>query len=185
MRTTTTAAIALVGLLAAAASAWGRAGARVEISYRLDRIGGIASNQLAVWIEDEAGAHVRTLFATDFTARKRGFERRAQSLPTWVRTAGVARWAKAQIDAVSGATPKPGALQLVWDCTDAQGRRVPEGVYVYRVEGNLRWENTVLWTGRIRVGGKPDASNAEPRYQPAAAQKMDRLVSEVRAEFRP
>lgn len=179
------AVIASVGLLAAAASVWAQAGGRVEISYRLERIGGIASNQLAVWIEDEAGAHVRTLFATDFTARKRGFERRTQSLPTWVRTAGVAGWAQAQIDAVSGPTQRPGTIRLVWDCTDARGKRVPDGVYVYRVEGNLRWENTVLWTGRIRVGARSDSSKAEPAYRPEGAETKGRLVTDVRAEFRP
>ncbi len=175
----------LMGLAAAAASVQAQAGGRVEISYRLDRIGGIASNQLAVWIEDEAGAHVRTIFATDFAARKRGFERRTQSVPTWVRTAGVARWTQPQIDAVSGPTQRPGQIRLTWDCRDAEGRRVPDGVYVYRVEGNLRWEKTVLWTGRIRVGGRPDSSQAEPSYQPAGAEKVGRLVTEVRAEFRP
>jgi hypothetical protein len=171
--------------LAAAASAWAQTGGRVEVSYRLERIGGIASNQLAVWIEDEAGAHVRTLFVTDFTARRKGFQRRPQCLPTWVRTAGVAGWKTAEIDAVSGATQKPGRVTVVWDCTDTQKRRVPDGVYVYRVEGNLRWENTVLWTGRVRVGPSADSSRAEARHQPAGAEKTGVLVAEVGASFRP
>ncbi len=158
---------------------------RVAITYRLDRIGKTASNQIAVWIEDENGRHVRTLFATDFTARKRGFLKRAQSVPTWVRTAGIADWTQAQIDAVSGATQKPGQISLAWDCTDAQGRRVPDGVYVYRIEGNLQWENTVLWTGRITVGKQPDASQAQATYQPAGAEKLGRLVTDVRATFKP
>ncbi len=175
----------LIGLLAAATPLWPQAGGRVEITYRLERIGGTASNQLAVWIEDEAGAHVRTLFATDFTARKRGFQRRAQSLPTWVKTAGIAGWEQSAIDAVSGATQKPGMVKLVWDCTDARGRRVPEGVYVYRVEGNLRWDSTVLWTGRIRVGAQADSSQAEARYQPTGAEKRGVLAADVRAAFRP
>ena len=158
---------------------------RVTISYRLDRIGKTASNQIAVWIEDENGRHVRTLFATDFTARKRGFLKRAQSIPTWVKTAGVASWTQAEINAVSGATQKPGQITLTWDCTDARERRVPDGVYVYRIEGNLQWENTVLWTGRITVGKQPDASEAQAAYQPAGAEKLGRLVTEVRAAFRP
>jgi hypothetical protein len=170
--------------LALAPRAEAQAG-RVEITYRLDRIGKIASNQIAVWIEDDNGRHVRTLFATDFTARKRGFLKRAQSLPTWIETAGVVRWTQAEIDAVSGATQKPGQIALEWDCTDAQGRRVPDGVYVYRIEGNLQWENTVQWTGRIAVGKRPDASQARATYRPAGAEKLGRLVTEVRATFRP
>ena len=158
---------------------------RVTITYRLERIGKTASNQLAVWIEDASGRHVRTLFATDFTARKRGFLKRMQSIPTWVKTSGIAAWTQAEIDAVSGATQKPGQITLEWDCTDAQGKRVSDGVYVYRIEGNLQWGNTVLWTGRITVGNQPDASEAQAAYQPAGAEKVGRLVTEVHAAFRP
>lgn len=158
---------------------------RVEIIYALERIGRIASNQIAVWIEDEGGRHVRTLYVTDFTARKRGFQRRAQSIPEWVKTSGIAGWTQAQIDAVSAATQKPGQIALAWDCTDAQGRRVPNGVYVYRIEGNLCWENTVLWTGRITVGTRADSSRALARYQPAGAEGECTLVTDVRATFEP
>jgi hypothetical protein len=171
--------------LSAAVFAWAQTGGRVEVSYRLERIGGIASNQVAVWIEDEAGAHVRTLFVTDFTARRKGFQRRPQCLPTWVRTAGVAGWKPAEIDAVSGATQKPGSVTVVWDCTDARGRRVSDGLYVYRVEGNLRWENTVLWTGRVRLGTAADSSRAVATYSPAGAEQRGVLIAEARASFQP
>jgi hypothetical protein len=169
-------------LLLAAAAAWAQS---VQISYQLDKIGGKATNQLAVWIEDEAGRHVRTVFVTDFTARRRGFEYRAQALPAWVKSSGIAGWTQPQIDAVSGATQKPGRISLRWDCTDALGRRVPDGLYVVRVEGNLRWENTVLWAARIRVGPKPDSCMAEARTQPAGAEKMRPLLSDVQAVFKP
>ncbi len=55
---------------------------RLEISFKFQR-GGIASSQYAIWIEDEAGRLVRTLYATSFTA-KGGYEYRKEALPVWV-----------------------------------------------------------------------------------------------------
>lgn len=157
----------------------------VEIRYRMDHIPKIASNQVAVWIESEAGAYVRTVFVTDFSARRQGFKIRPQALPTWVSSAGASGWSRRELDAVSGATPKPGEVVLVWDCRDERGVEVPDGVYRYRVEGNLYWDNTVLYTGRIRVGSRPDATEAQASYHPEDAGGIGVLVSEVRASYAP
>ena len=169
----------------AALSAQDGSGGKVIISYTLERLERRGSNQLAVWIESAGGQYIRTLFATNFMARRKGFLIRPQCCPEWVKAAGLASMTEAEIDAVSGATQKPGQITLAWDCTDAQGKRVSDGVYVYRIEGNLQWENTVLWTGRITVGIQPDASEAQAAYQPAGAEKVGRLVTEVHAAFRP
>ena len=56
------------------------AGERLEISFRFQR-GGIASSQYAIWIEDETGKLVRTLYVTSFTA-KGGYEYRKDAVPT-------------------------------------------------------------------------------------------------------
>jgi len=53
----------------------------VTISYTLIHPHWIASNQLAVWIEDSQGAFVQTIFATDFMARRKGYIKRPQSCP--------------------------------------------------------------------------------------------------------
>ena len=55
------------------------AGERLEISFRFQR-GGIASSQYAIWIEDETGKLVRTLYVTSFTA-KGGYEYRKDAVP--------------------------------------------------------------------------------------------------------
>ena len=61
------------------------AGERLEISFRFQR-GGIASSQYAIWIEDETGKLVRTLYVTSFTA-KGGYEYRKDAVPIWTGTA--------------------------------------------------------------------------------------------------
>ena len=128
---------------------------RLEISFKFQR-GGIASSQYAIWIEDEAGRLVRTLYATSFTA-KGGYEYRKEALPVWVGKAKPQAMSSIQVDAITGATPQNGLLTYQWDGTDHQGNHVPAGKYTFFVEGTLYWESRVIYSGE-RIGlGRPEA----------------------------
>jgi hypothetical protein len=165
-------------------SAGGGSPGSVTIGYELHRIQKMASNQLAVWIEDGSGTYVKTLYATRFTAEG-GFRRRPQSLPEWV---GVSNWenaSSADVDAVSGATQKAGAAELVWDCTDRYGKPVAAGTYVYKIEGIISWEKRVVWSGRIEVGGARNSSVAQAEYFPAGEAEKDVLLEKVQAHYKP
>ena len=176
----------LLALAAMTASAQAKASSgTVKISYNLFHPHWIASNQLAVWIEDAHGAFVKTIFATDFMARRKGYIKRPQSCPEWVKASGLASLPDASIDAISGATQKPGPSELSWDCTDANGRIVSPGVYTYKVEGNISWEKRVIWEGQIEVGSKPFTSSATPTFIPDFARTAGTLLTEVRAKFQP
>jgi len=113
---------------------------------------GLASNQWAVWIEDDSGRMVKTVFVTNFTA-KGGWMIRPESLPTWVAKAQPADLSKVQIDAISSATPRSGNKTYTWNCRDEGGQVVPAGVYHFYVEGSYSWQNKVLFSGTFRVGG--------------------------------
>ncbi|MCL2599658.1 MAG: DUF2271 domain-containing protein [Treponema sp.] len=140
---------------------------RVEVSFDFTRQGGIASNQFAVWVEDAQGRYVRTLYATRFTAAS-GWRRREGSLPQWVRQSGLAQRNQAQVDALTGPTPGTGTLRYVWDGMDYAGRAVPQGEYRLFVEASLRWDDRVLYTAVVRLGGAERAGtrrvNATARY---------------------
>lgn len=178
----------LVALVVAGSAAVGRAegaGGRVTIGYTVTRARQIASDQFAVWIEDAKGQFVRTLFATDFVARRSGWKRRPATTPTWVAAAAVKDTPQGAIDAVSGATPGSGAHTVVWDLKDRDGKPVAPGTYRYRIEGNISWANTVLWTGTIRVGGARESSTATAAYSPPEAAKLNSLISAVTATYEP
>jgi len=178
--------LAVVLLVLAAGAQAQTARGTVTIRYTLHRIPGRGSNQIAVWIEDAKGALVRTLFATDFMARRGGFRLRPQVCPEWVAAAGLDRMSPAQVDAVSGATQEPGTISLVWDCRTAGGDPVPPGTYLYKVEGNIRMGQRVLWTGSIRVGTSASDSVAAPQYLPdASAAKAGTILEGVTARFQP
>ena len=157
---------------------------RVKISYYLHYQPRMASNQFAIWIEDADGNYIATVFATRYTAMG-GYERRPLSLPEWRRASDWGQAKSEYVDAVSGATPMSGWHANIWDCKDEHGRPVPPGRYFYRVEGNIFWENMVIWTGEIEISDSPDQSQAEPQYIPERAHRKGILLEEVRAEFTP
>ena len=67
----------------------------LEVSFDYQRQAGPGSNQYAVWIENEKGNVVKTLFVTSYTTKgrarggeqpKRGYIVRPACVPTWVKT---------------------------------------------------------------------------------------------------
>ena len=117
----------------------------ISISFDFSKKLRLASNQFAVWVENENGMLVKNLFVTDFTAGK-GWEKRPESLPSWRKAVK-----DADIDGISSATPKSGKIQLQWDIKNENGEPVEKGIYKIFIEANIKWENTVLFTCEIKV----------------------------------
>jgi hypothetical protein len=157
----------------------------VTVSYTLSRLTRIASNQYAIWIEDEKGSFVRTLFATNFVAKKAGWKNRPQTVPTWIRAAGVGDLPQKELDAISGATPGSGSYKVDWDLRDSKGQLVASGRYRYLIEGNIYWEKRVVWSGIIAVGNQAQLSQAAPVYSPNESQLSGMLISNVSATYTP
>ena len=132
----------------------------VEISFDYERMSTLASNQLAVWVEDADGNLVKTILVTDFSAARRGYRSRDTTLSHWVGAAVPDSMSDEQLDAVSSATPSAGRLTYSWDLTDQNGNRVPDGSYTVYLEGTLFWESDVLFSSVI------DTGTAEPGTLP-------------------
>jgi hypothetical protein len=129
----------------------------VEVSFTYTKQSGFASNQFAVWVEDSQGVYVKTLYATKFTAGG-GWKRRALSLPLWVKQSNLAGMDKKAVDALTGATPKNGALKYTWDGTDSGGKALADGEYKVFVEATLRNENSALYTAAVKLGESGQAA---------------------------
>jgi hypothetical protein len=153
--------------------------AAAELSFYFTRTIGSASNQFAVWVEDSQERHMKTLYATKYTANG-GWKRRETSIPIWVKKSGLASLTNAQVDAMTGATPKTGALTYTWDGTDSGGAAVPSGNYILFLEGALRGENQVLYRAPIRLGqGAADAEVAVEYTGDAGDDK--KMIGDVKA----
>lgn len=125
----------------------------LEISFDFKRQGTMASNQYAIWIEDEKGNLVKTLYVTRFTA-KGGYLTRKDCLPIWVEKAKPSSLSSNVIDAITGATPSTGIKKYTWDGKDENGNYVSPGKYRFFIEATLYWTNRVLYSGTFQYGGE-------------------------------
>lgn len=156
----------------------------VSINYRLHHLSRLASNQLAVWIEDENGGFVKTLFATSFTANG-GYKTRPESLPEWRKAADWKNASRDVINRVSRPEQGEGNHSVYWDGTNEAGKPVQPGTYVYKIEGNIEWNNRVVYSGKIIIGGKKTTAVASAEYFPKGAEEKGVLVEQVTADFLP
>ena len=123
--------------------------ADVSIDFDYKSMSGFSSNQMALWVENDKGEVVKTIFVTDFTARRRGYKKREQALNHWVSIAKPAQMSDADIDVISSATPKAGTQHFTWDLTDKAGKKVPSGKYFIKLEGTLYQGSNAVYTGTI------------------------------------
>ena len=151
----------------------------IEIAFTYQRGTTIASNQLAVWVEDEEGAMVKTLLVTDFTAGRRGYRNRDMSLPVWVASADPESMTNQEIDVLSAATPRPGELVYVWDFTNEAGEKVPEGIYTIHVEGTFYWESDVLYTAVIDTAQVAEEIAVKMERTAPDTHENENMISEV------
>ncbi len=116
---------AFVTLLLGTASSPAVAEGTLTVTYTTQSHGGpyAPAHVVAVWIENDAGAFVKTI------DRWAGVRR--QHLVAWTQKAGAA-----DIDAVSGATRNSHTqpVTATWDLRDRQGQEIPDGTYTIRME---------------------------------------------------
>ena len=182
--------VAALSITMVATAATQKKATTVEVSFEYERQQGGGSNQYAVWIENEQGDVVRTLFVTAFTSKgrsrdgqpaRRGYTFRPACVPTWVTHAKAADMSDAEIDGITGATPQSGRQTFVWDMKDAQGKKVPAGTYKVYVEATLFNESIVTYTGTFSTKGKAGAikmafSQTQPDEQHAGMIKAVEAV---------
>ncbi len=154
---------------------------RLEISFKFHR-GGIASSQYAIWIEDETGRLVRTLYATSFTV-KGGYGYREDAIPVWVAKAKPKTMSYSEVDAVTGATPQNGSLVYVWDGTDENGNTVPVGKYRFFVEGTLYWKSRVIYFGELTWGGNDQLRIPVKKHLFNQSETNKNMITELRANY--
>ena len=136
----------------------------LEVSFDYQKQPGPGSNQYAAWIENEKGDVVKTLFVTSYTTKgrvrgneqpMRGYVKRPNCVPTWVKASKASEKTDQELDAVTGATPQAGGKQTFsWDFTDQQGKKVKDGKYCVKVEATLYQASTILYTGNFSTKDK-------------------------------
>ena len=154
----------------------------VDITYVLHLTPTNLKNQIAVWIEDNDGNYVKSLYATRDAAIGK-WKERPDMLTQWVRKSDWGNASPADVDAVSSVAQATGPQTVVWDLTDQSGQPVSTGTYIYKIEGFRSGTNCVLWRGRIYVGGNGSTSVAEAIYTHSDAAEKGLLLEKVKAVY--
>ena len=164
------------------ASGQEQTGRRLEIYFSYDKLLLVASSQYAFWIEDMDGNYVDTLYVTQWTAQG-GYRSRPKSIPVWVAARPV-DMLSSEIDAVAGATPKPGDYLVVWDFTDRNGNPVTGTKYRYIIEATLYNDEYVIYTDVITIGEVAWSYNPIPEYNvPDSEHKA--MITNVQVSYYP
>ncbi len=105
--------------------------------------------QTAVWVEDEKGNFIRTVYVSGFSGHVKG---KQVVLPEWAHAT-----AFKGVDGVTGASIDLGEHVLIWDLTNLEGKRVPKGKYMIKVEIS-HWPSMKQQVAatEIEIGKKPD-----------------------------
>ena len=165
----------------------------LEVSFNYQKQAGPGSNQYAVWIENNKGEVVKTLFVTSYTTKgrtrageepMRGYVKRPNCVPTWVKASKASEKSDQQLDAFTGATPQAGGLQtFVWDFTDQQGKAVPQGTYKVLVEATLYQARDIIYSGTFSTKDKSGAVVLTSTLtQPD--EKHQGMITDVKAELK-
>ncbi len=165
-------------------------GKTLEVSFNYQKQSGPGSNQYAVWIENDKGEVVKTLFVTAYTTKgrvrgneqpMRGYIKRPACVPTWVKASKANDLTDQQLDAFTGATPQVGGKQtLTWDFTNQAGQAVPKGTYKVFVEATLYGPSTIIYSGTFSAKDKKgDVKLTSQLTQPD--EKHKDMVADVRA----
>jgi hypothetical protein len=151
----------------------------LEISFLFHKAEGVVpSYQIAVWLEDEAGKLVKTLFVSEYLALA------GTSLetvcPDWVRQSNWDKVEDAEFDAVTRPTPPVDSNSLKFDCNQ---RKIVPGTYRFCVQAHIAEDYNILYRGKIEVGEDRSEGSAEVFYSPKRHAKAGDILYDVRARY--
>lgn len=155
------------------------AGGVLEISFLFNKAEGVVpSYQIAIWLEDEAGKYVKTLFVSEYLAGPgMGLE---VVCPDWVKQAHWDKVEDAEFDAATRPTPPVGANTLKFDCGN---RGIPPGTYRFCVQAHINENYNILYRGKIAVGQSASEGLAEAFYSPKKHPLASEILYDVRAKY--
>jgi hypothetical protein len=152
---------------------------KLQISYLVSSDD--ASRFTAVWLENEGGELIKTLFVSSELAQG-AFTVEGDICPDWIKKAHWEKASQAEVDAVSGPTPTVGSGSLSFDLKKLG---ISPGLYFFCMQIHIHDNYNILYKGQIRLGEKPAEAPADVFYSPARYASAEDLLRDVRARFTP
>jgi hypothetical protein len=180
-----TAGVLCLTLIFATAIAGCRSGSadrhKLQISFRINEPAGVVpSYQTVVWLEDEAGAIIKTLLVSEYLSM--GGYNKEGVCPAWSGKSGWNRKEIAEISAVTAATP---VVQPQLHTVACSVEGIEPGRYHYFVATHIVKDYNILCRGEITISDKPDTNVAEVTYTPEKHEKGYNALTDVTARYHP
>ena len=142
------------------------------------------SYHTAIWLEDEAGTLVRTLYVSNDLSKTE--YQIGQACPDWAKQAHWESAKKTDIDAVTGPTPNVGTGRRTFDL---QTLGLAPGRYRFKLQVHIVDAYNILYSGLLVVsdGASGAASEIalETFYSPSKPPGGTDFVRDVRARYTP
>jgi len=133
---------------------------------------------MAIWLEEIDGTFFKTLYASDYLAY--GGYGHEEICPDWVERSEWKTTGENFIDAVSGATPNYGSVEMVFEY---KRKEIPPGMYKFLLEVHLSGEYNELYWGEIELGKTGSTGEVKVDYKPGMHEEIAGVLSELRLEF--
>lgn len=140
-----------------------------------------SSRFTAVWLENEAGELVKTLFVSTELAQG-AFTVEGDICPDWIKKSHWEKATQAEVDAVSGPTPTAGEGTL---SVDLKKYGISPGVYFFCMQIHIHDNYNILYKGKIHLGEEPAEVQPEVFYSPKRYESAEDLLHDVKVRFTP
>ncbi len=152
---------------------------KLQITYLVSSAD--ASRFTAVWLENEGGELVKTLFVSSELAQG-AFTVEGDICPDWIKKSHWEKASQAEVDAVSGPTPTAGSGSLSFDLKKLG---ISPGVYILCMQIHIHDNYNILFKGQIRLGEQSAEVQPEVFYSPKRYESAEDLFHDVRVRFTP
>ncbi len=152
---------------------------RLQITYVVSSED--SSRFTAVWLENEGGELVKTLFVSSELAQG-AFTVEGDICPDWIKKSHWEKATQAEVDAVSGPTPSAGSGSRSFDLKKLG---ILPGAYFFCMQIHIHDNYNILYKGQIQLGEKPAEAQAEVFYSPTRFASPEDLLRDVKARFTP
>jgi hypothetical protein len=140
----------------------------------------VPSYQVAIWLEDEEGKYVKTLFLSEYLSA--GGYSLDNVCPDWVKQTQWDKAPESEVDAVTAPTPKIGNSTLKFD---GLKRGIAPGKYRFCLQVHLVGKLNVLHRGNITVGGEAAEAATQVFFTPGPRPEGADAVEDVHARWVP
>jgi hypothetical protein len=149
----------------------------LDISFQLTEMEGYPrSDQLVIWLEKPDGTFVKTLFVSEYLSY--GGYNDPEICPSWSTKTNWEEASQEEFDAVTGATPSIGLVNMALSFTSEV---VPRGEYNIYIEVHLAADYNELYSGLVKVSGRKFNNNLTVSYNPEKYHKATYdVLSDVR-----